>query len=355
MLGIIAYHLFVSVIKPQLDGGSPEFAYFTVPHFYPRLFCFQFLYTLGNIGNHLFVLIAGYFLINTTRQKIVDSARKIIPQVFWAIFVLLIAGLVIFVFGDKYNYNFDAPPMDFYWWFIGYYLIIVAIATGFLNKYIAKSGRKIHLAIIVILFVLSVFTYWSKIITTISGGGDSRIIIGGILVYLIGGYIRLYNPLQKLRVGALFGGVILIYACIFALYYIRVREKIHDFRIAASPDAVFVNAEFVEPGFTQWYIIIIAVLVFEIFRRLDIGHNRVINIISAASLMAFMIHFNPLVISAAGNINWVELLYEHKLRFGPYVLLFCLACYIAALICYYVFKFLAYTILPRCKRVFLRE
>jgi hypothetical protein len=162
-----------------------------------------------------------------------------------------------------------------------------------------------------------------------------------MLVYLIGGYIKIYNPLRNIRATALFAMLGLVYAGIFVKYYINVMDE--------NP------LSFVSTKFSEWYIIIIAILIFEIFRRIDVGKNKIINILSASALMVFMIHYNPFVTSIVGNIDWVGLLYAHRLRYGIYFILFSIGLYLIGTVVYYLFVIFRKIAVPVLKKLFLRN
>ncbi len=66
MLLIIMFHITVEAVVPAYKGTGVFMEYdsalFNYPKFYPQFLIVAFSKMFGMIGNHLFILISGYFL-----------------------------------------------------------------------------------------------------------------------------------------------------------------------------------------------------------------------------------------------------------------------------------------------------
>lgn len=61
MFMIVLYHIYIHCISGQLtDGGT---GLFTTPQFSKKLTILALIAPMGMIGNHIFILISGYFIL----------------------------------------------------------------------------------------------------------------------------------------------------------------------------------------------------------------------------------------------------------------------------------------------------
>ena len=72
MLMIVIYHIACHCINVQLNGGDSIIKIgsnlFNNPFFYKKLFILNCIMTWGTIGNALFLLISGYFMVNSKKE-----------------------------------------------------------------------------------------------------------------------------------------------------------------------------------------------------------------------------------------------------------------------------------------------
>ena len=115
---------------------------------------------------------------------------------------------------------------------------------------------------------------WSYSIFERIGEGLGTVLLGCFL-YSFGGYIRTYDPFQNVR-GFVFGVIIV---CANAIEYIAsynvTATEIQNFDFN-DPDAVFSPQVLTFAG-RDLVVIAIAVCLFEIFRRISIPNNKIIN------------------------------------------------------------------------------
>lgn len=147
MLMIICYHIFYHCINVQLTdidwiskSGSNFFCY---PRFSYKLCILAIISPMGQIGNAIFLIISGYFMVHKEYIDLLKISKKLIFQL---AFAALILGLV-----SIYSYYcvtgislklLQFNSFNYIAWYIGYYFSIMVIAKLFLNKYLQNLNQK---------------------------------------------------------------------------------------------------------------------------------------------------------------------------------------------------------------------
>lgn len=147
-------------------------------------------FQLGKIGNGLFLLISGYFLCCKNDFNINKTIKKIILQVLFVTLALIWFSIII----QYFNILTPLPSLFYfneYWWFIGYFLIVIIIGK-YLNPIINKLDKYKYKydSILLIMFASVSFSFF-RLFT--DGIFDSlSTIITGVFLFLLGGYIKSY-------------------------------------------------------------------------------------------------------------------------------------------------------------------
>ena len=68
MFIIVLYHIYIHCISGQLTGGGTGL--FTAPHFSKKLILLSLIAPMRMIGNHIFIIISGYFMANKETEDI---------------------------------------------------------------------------------------------------------------------------------------------------------------------------------------------------------------------------------------------------------------------------------------------
>ena len=143
----------------------------------------------------------------------------------------------------------------------------------------------------------------------------------GVFLYALGGYIRKFNPFERIRVWILIAVPIVVYTFIYVSYYNVTQSNIRSYLInAALKEAKGENVDdFIQSifGFGNYEIvpIVLAVVLFEIFRRIRIPNNKVINMFGAGTFMTYLIHDNGFWYEIWKERNWIKTLYNTPLVF----------------------------------------
>lgn len=110
MFLIILHHMFVHCATAQLTSADSIArmgnGLFCQPIQYERLFIFSAAASWGKIGNAIFILVSGYFLVG--RGSHIDLARsavKLLSQAIFAPVVLMgVSGIVKSIVGRSYSF-----------------------------------------------------------------------------------------------------------------------------------------------------------------------------------------------------------------------------------------------------------
>lgn len=283
MLGIVIYHLVLHHIDYNrfaldLPEVGPQFGHLEV---------IQVFYSLGQIGNTLFILITGYFLIEKPVVNLQRPGIKLLNRSYMAALILL--GIAYL--GSRYQLPFSSesnPNMALTgWWFVGYYLFVIILAKFVLNDFLQKLSKRDYLTFIFVLVLLLSFFEVFKVLQNLK---IENLVIG-IVVYAIGGFIKLYNPFQGLRLLTIFlviASFILIQVIEFKVNYSVLLRIFHSNppRVSHFSETPFVNVLW---SLSVIYLIV-SLAIFELFRRLPLRNCWVINQLSSATFTVYLFH-----------------------------------------------------------------
>ena len=282
MLLIIAHHY-------ACHGG---FDFINTP-FSKKLFFVQCLYSGGKIGVNIFVLISGYFLCKTRFQW-----KKLLKLELEVIFYSIIIGGIFHIFYPEKesleNLIKEFTPLlsDNYWFYTAYFGMF--LISPILNLLLEKLNKTMHLHIIISSFIL-----WS----IIPGVPKSNLLWFSIL-YFCGSYIRLYSEDLKYQPKTYLLYGLLLYMAIFIYIYIsgknNYRNNIYKFG-----------------NYDNFLIVIISILFFIAFSKIDIGTNKIINRISSATFGIYLIHDNNLI----RPFLWISILKNYSYINSKFIIL----------------------------------
>lgn len=282
MLGIIMYH----IVRYHIDYNrfalvSPS----TGSNFYHLEFI-QLFYTFGQLGNTLFILITGYFLITKKEINVIKAGSNLLLRAYLVAIVLLVASYLFVKFQLPISTTSNMHMLLKGWWFIGYYVFIIIFANYFLNNFLSRLDKKKYLTFIMVLLLLVSFTE----LFNVSSNLRIQNLIIGILVYAIGGFIRLYNPLKDIKWLTL-----CLFLALFVLiqvfqYKVNLNTNMQLFYLD-QPASGMASSPFNDVLWSPSLIFLTASLViFELFQRLNIGSQPVINKISATTFTVYLLH-----------------------------------------------------------------
>ena len=269
IMGVILLHY-------NNEMGGAAFAYtLNLPVNYAICVVFE---AIAICAVDLFILISGYFLIDSDTRNIV----KVIELVFQVILTQLCINILSFIKNNSFTFGglmkSFVPANYFLILYVALYLISPLINAG-LKKFSNVNRRRI-LIICIVLF--SVWTFavdifikltkekWEGLSTvSINGSSSGYTIANFALMYLIGACLKLFKDNIKIKLSILIAAFAILVVLITIGYYVM--------------GGIILN-------YNNPMVIAEAVVVFLIFSKINIGYKKWINELAKATFICFLLH-----------------------------------------------------------------
>ena len=321
MLMIILHHITVHCFYPQLSNQA------YLQHFGNETFCWpifskilllpETFAPLGRTANCIFMMVSGYFLVERGKKiRLHSVAKKLLLQLaFASIALVTFTFLVSQIYSTELAFGMPVGIEIFNkeWWFVGYYFIVITIGAIFLNERICQRSKESYVIILTVLFALFSFSWSGDVIDNFKG---LRMLCAGVFCYLWGGYCKRYNPLERVKLITFILLIAVVYVIIWISYYNAVHVNLVYFHHVDQ------GGTFIQPAGTSAYPdygivpISLSIIIFELFRRIKIRPNAVINYISSASFMVYLVHDNEFIRNYwAFKEDLAALLYKSPVQF----------------------------------------
>ena len=313
MFMIIMYHITLHCVTAQIQGGNGDIKIhsmlFTQPLFYKKMFLVEIIMTFGQISNAVFLLISGYFMVKKGKElNLGGIAGKLLLQMGFAAVLLVVLSTVLFKI-DGQNHYYTLLHINFFnqmSWYAGYYFFVMLIASLFLNEWLQKCGRRKYLTFLAATFAIVEFGWTGDLLGGVSG--ELRVAVTGIFLYALGGYIRMYDPFERVRsfvfcfIPVVLGGVILLSV------YNSTYTNIENFYFSGDPGSAYTQ-NYTFYGAYSIVCVLIAVCMFVMFQRIRVPQSKVLNFLGKSTFMIYLAHDNPFVRSIWGTKDWAADLY----------------------------------------------
>lgn len=240
----------------------------------------QFIFIGGKLGVTLFVLISGYFLVNS-EFKLKKLLKIILETFFYSITIYL-----LFILMGKREFslqtliNSSLPIITGQYWFMTAY-VGMYILSPIINFTIKNMDKKFLKNVLLLLFFI---LYFIPTITTKDPFGND--VMQFIYLYMIGGYIRLYDIefIKKQNRGLKIGGL-----SIAAIYLTSIA-----FTILGQKFSFFEKGLVYFAGQRSFLILFAGIGLFYYFSQLELQSKK-INFIAKTSLGVYLIHDNRMM------------------------------------------------------------
>ena len=246
----------------------------------------QFLMYGGHIGLDVFVLISGYFLVESKRINLSKIVRIWIMMFTYSVLsysLLKILGIKVDIL-DDFRFRIFFPVSMEIWPFASAYCGLMVLYP-FVNKLIKSLSKNSFRALLMILLI-----FWSVIPTFTKATFGCNYLMWMITLYMIAGYIKLYpEDFQRGRVfyrRIMFGLWGLSYASAIVLDILGLK-----YEVCAKYATHF-------SGMQHINIVVIAICLFLVFRDVKIGNLsscKAINAVAGTTFGIYLIHDNPLM------------------------------------------------------------
>ncbi|MDR2655203.1 MAG: acyltransferase [Oscillospiraceae bacterium] len=345
MLLIISFHVILHAAIPQLSSSQ----FFAEPAFAKKLLLFQAFKTFGSIGNAIFILIAGYFLIEAKKIDLKKQVVKIFSQLLFGICFMVLLVFVMYCFQpqiieavkktgieiqlqEKMFGAVTLQSVNSFSWFLGYYLAVIFIAELFLKKRLAQLSKNQYLTGIICVGALITFAFTIGFFNALLAGKDSLSqIVMGTFLFMVGGYIKLYNPFKNIKAIWLIILILLAYCFLFIGFYNTTMSNIAKFTNGLSNKF---EQSILGTDNISFFTVLVSVAIFELFRRLNISNIKSVNYLASATLTIYLLHDNEFMYSFYRMVDWPMLLHETPLRMTVYLAVYTLIIFAYGVVIY---------------------
>lgn len=234
----------------------------------------------GKFGVVLFVMITGYYMINSNikMKKLILLEGQVL---FYSIFICFIFVFFMgkeLVFSDLITYLM--PNINKVYWFFSSYFILYLLIS-YINKLLLGLEKREYIRL---LFIGFVFLILLPTIFIFKENVSGTIYL--IYYYMIGAYIRLFGKEVK-GANNLLVGFILSY---LAIPVISIYIKWLSLKNFYLKDYIFTFSEL-----DSIFVFVSSICLFLFFKNLKIKYSRVINWLGSASFGVYLFHEHPLV------------------------------------------------------------
>lgn len=261
----------------------------------------------GKVGVNIFVLITGYFLINSNGSLFnIKKVLKLSGQlIFYSVSIYLGACALGIVRFDKHEFVYSLFPITYSkWWFASNYFVLFLLHP-FINKLLHSIDKRTYQRLLILLFIC-----WSVIPTITKQDYKSNSLVWFVTVYTLAGYIRLYGLNNKLKSKHY-----------FALFFVFTAISYIIYSVLTSLGAEWVDTIKYIPyhyGQNTVHILLVSVSLFMAFATLQMKYHKWINVIASASFGVYLIHDNGIIRPILWNTLFKNAEYQDSLMLIPY-------------------------------------
>ena len=260
--------------------------------------------TFGVISNAIFLLISGYFMVKKGSEiNLIQIAKKLLLQLgFATVLLTLVSNVVFHLDGANHYYSlYSVMRFNYSSWYIGYYFLVILLGALFLNRLLLKWSRQQYAVFLVVLFAIIESNFTSAILDGLSGG--LRSVATGMFLYALGGYVRLYDPFQKIRTYAVILVPVVVAGLIALSSYNFTQSKL-GYYYRYTPTAVY-NQRYFTYDENSIVVLVLAICLFELFKRIKMPQSKLINFLGNGTFMVYLIHDNEFFYSIWDRKDWV--------------------------------------------------
>ena len=283
LLRIIAI-LFIIFHHIAVHGGWADGGIFYPEHLSANVFFLQSLFPLGKIGVNLFVLISGYFLINSCSKTWPKVVRLWVEMLFYSILIPLLFA----IFGNR-DYSLSevfrimTPVLHNTWWFMSCYLVMLALSP-FINRMLNACDERGHLKLVLAMLIL-----WSVIPTVVGIHLLYTDLVWFFILYILGAYIaRFPNRFSSSGRRYLSFGIAVYLADILLILAV----DITGFGLESERFSSFVDHISAMNSVT---CLSVSLFLFLLFCKINVRQSVSINLIASLTFGIYLIHDHYLV------------------------------------------------------------
>lgn len=237
----------------------------------------------GKIGVSVFVMISGYFLVNSSGFKIIKLLKLWLQILFYSILFYLIASLAQGSFDLSFETirNTLLPLTYDHWWFASTYVVLF-ILSPFLNKMLHALSQKAYPAMLLVMLAI-----WYVVPTLLLQALRQTELTWFVFLYCLAGYIRLHGMRLFKHNYSYWIATAVAAAVNFILRVLFMEWGTKD-ELLSSYASDFSDLNKIP-------ILIISLLLFLAFLHTEIKPKKWINTIASAAFGVYLIHEDPFI------------------------------------------------------------
>ena len=245
----------------------------------------DFLDMLGQLGVNCFMLISGYFLLESNFKWI-----KVIKISLEASFYILLGILFLKIFGDSTGIAIGwwlpktlFPILKEAYWFLTMYVLVYLFSPIFKKLILVILKKEIEIFLGLSLFIWSI---WPTILGLMNNETEGYIFynrfIWGVIMFLMGAYIKKYPPkiFNDLKKSIFFfiSATVLILLPILLINFLKI--SVINSNYFWRPNSIL--------------MLIWSLSLFLFFKKLEIKDNKIINLLASTTLGVYLFHDGPI-------------------------------------------------------------
>lgn len=265
-------------------GIALRFANLTSEVFTWKILVAKILSMGGGIANNTFVLISGYFMINSIKVN-KKSIVKLLCDLFFYSWIIAVVfwstGLETFLVTKAIQYLF---PVWFGGnWFVCCY-IILCLLVPFINSFFNNLEEKKYFQLLIILFILR---YVLTALFAETYMDEGHCLEQFVYMYAVGGYIKLYGKERILKATRRWG----LYIAVAVLMLCVLTATIWELANITGIEDLYNYTT----HFSSLFGVIISVLllIYAITRKK--WYSSIVNVVASSTLGIYLIHDNELM------------------------------------------------------------
>ena len=293
--------MFMIVLFHMSLHGNFDFSAspFTLNKFY-----YYLLSLMGIIGDYIFLLIAGYFLIDSSRFKIRRFCSVWFRMFFYsAVIYCIFAAAGRAIFSRSSLFRALTPTLQGTWWFGRIYLEIYIIHP-FLNAFLRKLSRRNYRILLAVICIY--LCYPSELMPRFNGNSFLEF----VSVYIFAAYIRLWADDFGKRKYIFYGCALMLFSAVVISF------------TSQTPAAIYLS------GVDKLLKLGVSLLLFSGFRKLNIRTSRKINIAASATFGVYLIHENNFLSHFLWRTVFPVKTFQDSNIFIPYTITIVLTVYV---------------------------
>lgn len=293
-MGIIVFHHF----------GVHSGFYYPANEITVNRLWIQFISIGGKLGVNLFVLISGYFLINTQSLSVKKILKLMGQLVFYSVGIYVVTCSIGVETFSVANAVKSFLPITFQgWWFASTYFVMYLLSP-FINVFLKNMTQQMYQKFLLIGFVM-----WCIVPTFINVPFQSNELLWFVYLYAVAAYIKLhgvwkFSAKRYLMLGC--GAALLTF--LSAVAFDILGTKIIEF----GRNAMYFY------GMQKLPIVVTSLLLFLGFEAMELGYVPWINKVASGAFGVYLIHDHV----AMRGILWKEMFHGAEYMYDSHLALY---------------------------------